>query len=305
MNALRDFELFFRVADFGSLTAAARHLDITPAAASIALKRLEADVGTRLFLRSTRSIRLTDEGKIFLDHCRQAMQLLAVGRETALSGSAVLRGVLQLSMPSDFGRSVLVEWLDEFQHAHPELTLRLLLSDRKTDFYRQSVDLAIRYGNPPDSSLVALPLAPGNRRILCASPAYLERHGIPQHPEELVKHNCLCFFLGDYMHDRWRFFRGSDELVVQVKGNRITDDGDVARRWAVSGQGIAYKSALDVARDIAEGRLMRLCSAFDGESAPLNLMCTDRRQLSPQVKALCEFVAERCEELLSPMLLLS
>lgn len=298
MNTLRDFELFLLVADYGSLSAAARRLDITPAAASVALKRLEGEVGVRLFLRSTRSLRLTDEGVIFLEHCRQAMQLLTDGREAALTGSAALRGVLQLALPSDFGRNAMLPWLDEFQAQHPELTLRLLLSDHKTDIYRQPVDLAFRYGALPDSALVALPVAPTNRRILCASPAYLERHGAPIQPQELVNHNCLCFLLGDYVHDRWRFFRDGQELSVQVKGNRISDDGDAARRWAVAGQGIAYKSALDVADDLAAGRLIRLCPDYTGEPAPLHLLCADRRQISPLVKALREFMAERCSRLL-------
>ncbi len=299
MNPLRDFELFLLVADYGSLSAAARRLDITPAAASVALKRLEAEVGVQLFLRSTRSLRLTDEGQIFLEHCRQAMQLLADGRQAALTGSAALRGVLQLSIPSDFGRNVMLAWLDEFQSRHPELTLRLLLTDRKADIYRQPVDLAFRYGNLPDSALVALPIAPHNRRILCAAPAYVERHGRPESPSDLVRHNCLCFLLDDYVHDRWRFFRGDQESSVQVKGNRISDDGDVARRWAIAGQGIAYKSALDVAADLAAGRLIRLCPGFAGELAPLHLLCADRRQISPVVRALSEFVAERCQQLLA------
>jgi len=302
MNSLRDFELFLQVADYGSLSAAARRLSITPAAASVALKRLEAEVGVQLFLRSTRSLRLTNEGQVFLEHCRQAMQLLADGKEAAQTGSAELRGVLQLSMPSDFGRNVLLPWLDDFQSLHPELTLRLLMSDRKADIYRQPVDLAIRYGSLPDSALVALSIAPDNRRILCASPSYIERHGRPSHPSELAGHNCLCFLLGDNVHDRWRFFKGNQELSVPVKGNRISDDGDVARRWAVRGQGIAYKSALDVADDLSSGRLVRLCPEFDGEPAPLHLLCADRRQISPVVRAFSEFVAERCMKLLATAL---
>ena len=302
MNALRDFELFLLVADCGSLSAAARRLDITPAAASIGLKRLEAELGAQLFLRSTRSLRLTDQGQTFLEHCRQAVQLLADGKEALLTGNAALRGVLQLSLPSDFGRHVVLPWLDEFQAINPDLTLRLLLTDRPADIYRHPVDLALRYGNLADSALVALPIAPDNRRILCASPAYIERHGRPETPNDLGDHNCLCFLLGDYVHDRWRFFQGDREFSVQVKGNRISDDGDVARRWAIAGQGIAYKSALDVAGDLRAGRLIRLCPGFTGEPAPLHLLCADRRQISPLVKALREFVAERCAGLLATAL---
>ena len=298
MNALRDFELFLMVADYGSLTAAARQLDITPAAASVALKRLESDVGAQLFLRSTRSVRLTPEGQTFLEHCRQAMQLFTDGQEAVLTGSTSLRGVLHLSIPSDFGRNILRPWLDDFQALHPDLTLKLLLSDRTTDIYRQPVDLAFRYGTLPDSSLVALPVAPENRRVLCASPRYVERHGMPSHPNDLSSHNCLCFMLGDYIHDRWRFFQADQACNVQVKGNRISDDGDVARRWAIEGHGIAYKSSLDIAEDLSAGRLIQLCTNYTGESAPLHLVCADRRQISPLVRALRDFVAARCTALL-------
>lgn len=299
MQALRDFQLFLLVADCGSLSGAARRLDLTPAAASIGLKRLEAELGVQLFLRSTRSLRLTAEGQVYLEHCRQAMQLLADGREAALTGSTTLSGVLQLSLPSDFGRHVALPWLDDFQAENPALSLRLLLSDRPADIYRHPVDLALRYGSLPDSSLVALPVAADNRRILCASPAYIASHGQPATPHQLVDHNCLCFLLGDEVHDRWRFTRDGDELSVQVRGNRIADDGDAARRWAIAGRGIAYKSALDVAGDLAAGRLRRLCPEFAGEAAPLNLLCADRRQISPLVQTLRQFFAERCSSLLA------
>lgn len=182
---------------------------------------------------------------------------------------------------------------------NPALSLRLLLSDRPADIYRHPVDLALRYGSLPDSSLVALPVAADNRRILCASPAYIASHGQPATPHQLVDHNCLCFLLGDEVHDRWRFTRDGDQLSVQVRGNRIADDGDAARRWAIAGRGIAYKSALDVAGDLAAGRLRRLCPEFAGEAAPLNLLCADRRQISPLVQTLRQFLAERCNSLLA------
>lgn len=298
MRMLRDMEVFVLAADTGSLSAAARRLDMSPAAASLAVKRLEAEVDTPLFLRTTRSLRLTQEGERFLEPCRQALQLLADGRDAALTGSAALRGVLQLSVPSDLGRNALLGWLDEFLLLHPRVQLRLLLSDRRTDIYRVPVDLALRYGGLADSSLVALPVAPQNRRILCAAPAYLKRAGVPDRPEALVDHNCLCFTLGDQIHDRWQFFRKGQEVSVAVCGNRLSDDGDAVRRWALAGHGIASKSVLDVAADLQAGRLVRLCPEWQGEPVPLNLICADRRQISPVVQALQKFLAERCARLL-------
>ncbi|MEZ5628767.1 LysR family transcriptional regulator [Denitromonas sp.] len=293
MKTLQDLELFVRTAELGSLSAAARRLELTPAAASAALKRLEAALQAPLFVRSTRSLRLTAEGDMFLRHCRQALDLLAEGRAAVTSGRAVVRGVLQLSLPSDLGRNVLLPWLDAFQQRHPAVALRLQLSDRLADVYRQPVDLTIRYGTLPDSSLVALPLVPGNRRVLCASPDYLARAGAPASPAELVDHNCLCFMLGEAVHDRWRFFRDGQETSVAVHGDRVSDDGDVVRRWALAGHGLAYKSRLDVHADLQAGRLVAVCADWQGEPAPLNLLCADRRQLSPAVQQLRDFLTPR------------
>ena len=158
MTRLADLELLVRIADLGSLSAAARALDWSPAAASVALKRLEAEWGMAVFVRSTRSLRLSSEGERLMPHVRQALQAMADARTAALSHRTALRGELHIAMPSDLGRHVLLPWLEAFQERHPQLALRLYLSDRNTDLMRAPIDLAIRYGLPADSSQVALPL---------------------------------------------------------------------------------------------------------------------------------------------------
>ncbi|WP_020410195.1 LysR family transcriptional regulator [Hahella ganghwensis] len=297
MRALQDLTIFRKTAQLGSLSACARQLDLTPAAASAAVKRLEAEIGVALFIRSTRHLRLTQEGEIFLKHCQEALQILEEGTQALTHGIAVVRGTLQLSAPSDLGRNMLVEWLDAFQERHQDVQVRLRLTDRIADIYSQPVDLALRYGEPPLSNLVALPVAPGNRRILCASPGYLKRHGTPSSPEELRDHNCLCYMLSEYTYNRWRFFRDGRECTAEVKGNRVSDDGDVVRRWALEGRGIAYKSALDVARDLGSGKLVAICTDWAGEASPLNLICADRRQLNPAVRALHQTLIKQCRQL--------
>lgn len=294
MTYLRDIEIFVATAESGSLSQAARRLDLTPAAASASLKRLEQDVHAALFVRSTRSLRLTQEGEIYLQHCRQGLQAFAEGRKLLAGGDATVRGTLQISLPSDLGRNIVLPWLDDFQTRHPQLHVRVQLSDRIAGVYRQPIDIALRYGLPPDSSLVVLPVAPDNRRVLCASPAYLARAGTPKTPAALIGHNCLCYLLGDSVHDRWRFTRGGREESVRVRGDRVADDGDAVRRWAVAGHGIAYKSALDAGEDLHAGRLTALCPEWQGEPAPLNLVCADRRQINPAVRELRTFLAERC-----------
>lgn len=207
-----------------------------------------------------------------------------------------IRGQLKLAAPSDLGRNALLGWLDEFQRSHPGVDVRLHLSDRLANIYSDPVDAALRYGKPPDSGLVALPLLASNRRVLCASPDYVTRCGAPTTPRDLLQHDCLCFMLGDEVSDRWCFAPpGGDtpEFTVRVSSRNVANDGEVVRRWALQGRGIAYKAALDVAEDIAQGRLQVLCPEWKTEAAPLFLVVPDRRQLSPLLRALRDFIAQR------------
>lgn len=293
-----DLQLFVRTAETGSLSAAARLLDVSPAVASAALKRLEQQLQVRLLARSTRSLRLTPEGELYLVHARLALQSLEEGRQQLVGSQEGICGVLQLSAPSDLGRNTLLPWLDAFQDEHPQLQLRLLLADRVTDLFREPVDIALRYGAPEDSSLVALPVAPDNRRVLCASPSYIAQHGSPQSVEELHQHNCLLYMLHGRAYDRWRFQDGKREVLMNVAGDRVCDDADVTRRWAVAGRGVVYKSWLDVAEDVREGRLQVLLPNWLGEPTPLYLVCAHRAQLSKAVHLLREFVQLRCQRLL-------
>src|SRR3989344_1871034 len=276
MKSLQDLDIFVRTVDSGSLSATARALDLTPAAASAALKRLEAELGVLLFVRSTRSLRLTPEGTLFLEHCRPALAALQ----------------------PDLGRNVLLPWPDEFQVEPPGIAVRLQLSDRMANVYSEPVDAAFRYGKPQDSGLVALPLAVEHRRVLCAAPAYLAAHGAPPTPHALVDHDCLCFMLGEDVHDRWRFWDAAgQEAQVRVRSHNVANDGDAVRRWAVLGRGIAYKSYFDVAHDLAAGRLVPLCTDWTTEAVPLFLVAPSRRQLTPLVRALRDFMATRLQAL--------
>jgi DNA-binding transcriptional LysR family regulator len=295
---LDDLTVFVRTADRGSLSAAARELEISPALASAAVKRLEGELGLRLFARTTRSLRLTEEGEHYLRHAREALRLLKEGRDALMHGQETLGGTLKISMPSDLGRNMLVGWLDQFQAQYPKVSFQLSVSDRVSDMYRQPVDIAIRYGVQEDSSLIALPLAPDNRRVLVASPEYIKQHGKPATLDELARHNCLRFMLEDAIHDRWSFYQAADAgpLVIDANGNRSADDADVVRRWAVAGLGIAYKSRLDLRDDIRSGRLQILLPDLLGEPTPLNMLCMHRSQITPTVLALRDFLRAQCEK---------
>lgn len=293
MIRLDDLTIFVLAVDNGSLSAAARVLNIAPAAASAAVKRLEAELGARLLARSTRSLALTQEGERYLAHARRALADLQAGQDSLALGRQAIGGDVSLSIPSDLGRSVLAGWLDDFLAEHPAVALQVRIGDRLVDMFRQRVDAVVRYGEPEDSSLVALPLAPDNRRVLCAAPAYFARHGVPKTPDDLRQHNCLLLALSDATHDQWTFHRDDAPQVVRVTGNRIADDGELVRRWAVAGHGIAYKSRLDVLTDLRAGRLQAVLTDWQGEAAPLHLICTHRLALSPTLMRLRDFLQER------------
>lgn len=301
MTRMLDLELLLKTADLGSLTAAAKAMDWSPAAASAAVKRMEQQWGVPLFVRSTRSLRLSPEGERLLPHVRQALQSLADGHAAATSGRGALRGELQLAMPSDLGRNLLLPWLESFQQSHPQLMLRLHLADQNTDLMRAPVDMAIRYGTPADSSLVALPLAPHNRRVLAASPGYVAQHGMPASAAEMKDHEALRFMQRGVVSKTWALQIDGHWLDVPVSGRRSTNDGEVVKRWALAGWGIAYKSWLDLAGELAAGRLVQLNPHWVGEPSPLYAVLPGRRQLSPATRALRDWLLQRFEPLAAAM----
>ncbi|WP_425124633.1 LysR family transcriptional regulator [Burkholderia gladioli] len=299
IERLEDIGVFVRTADNGSLSAAARALDITPAVASAALKRLEAALGTRLLTRSTRNLRLTSDGERYLEYARGMLAAAEAGRTAIAAGRHTIGGEVSLSVPSDLGRNLLFGWLDAFLAEHPAVRLNVRLSDRIADLYRQPVDLAVRYGPPHDSALVALPLAPDNRRVLCAAPRYFAEHGMPRTPAELASHNCLRLALGDTIHQQWTFFDAAGEAhPVKVSGDRVADDGELVHRWALAGHGLTYKSRLDVLASLRAGTLVQALADHQGEPAPLHLVTTHRTLISPTVTALRDALQARVRDYL-------
>lgn len=303
MDRMSPLQLFIATAEAGSFSAAARRLDLGPVQASATIARLERELGVRLFERSTRRLRLTEAGEQWLPHARELVAAWVEGQAAlrdAAGADQPLSGRLRVSLPSDLGRQHLWRWIEDFcarEHS-PGVQLELRISDRLADLVQEPVDYAVRYGEPPDSSLVALPLAPGNRRVLCASPAYITEHGQPQTPADLRGHACLRFVLGDSLHGRWRFTSpGGETVAVEVGGSRVADDGGLVREWALAGLGMAYKSRLDVAADLAAGRLVALLPAWLGEPAPLHWMAVGRHRLTPALRRLAESIRAHCEAL--------
>lgn len=289
---IEDLRVIVQAARTGSLTAAAHALNLTPAAASATLKRLETQLGTRLFERSTRALRITQQGQVLVDYAQRAFDLIAEGELQATEGNVQLRGVVRVAAPSDLTRTTLLPMFDDFLAAHPGVQLDLSVSDHPRDVVRDEVDVAIRYGALADSQMTARVLALA-RPIVAAAPDYLARHGTPLTPQELARHNCLTFKRNGRPYRSWRFGRDSKWVDVRVDGDRSADDASLVSAWTLAGHGITLRSDIDLRADVAAGRLVRLLADWETEPYPLHALMPSARFVPQRVRALVEFLAAR------------
>lgn len=293
-DALGDIRLFVEAAGLGSLSAAGRKLGVSAAAASARLTKLETSLQTRLFDRTTRSLRLTNEGQIYLQHCRVALDALENAEAALLAGQGQVRGKVRISATTDFGRNQLNQWLEEFSESHPQLQLALTLTDSLSKLLEDDMDIAVRFGEPEDGDLVARRLAP-NWRLLCAAPAYLERFGIPRTPEDLAQHRFIVLMnragpLNDY-HFMVNGRRWTQRIPLEQSWE--TNDGALARAWALSGRGITRKTVWDAAEDLRAGRLQVVLPEYTVEEPGVYAVFHRNRYRVPRVRELLDFLMER------------
>jgi len=289
-DSLYEMSVFSRVVAAGSLSAAARDLGISTAGVSRKLAALEARLGVRLLNRTTRRISLTDEGASYHEACNR---ILAEIEEADAAASARLvepEGALKVALPASFGHLHIAPLVPHFAARFPKVRLALSLSDRTVNVIEEGFDLAIRIGELEDSSLAARKLAP-NRRVVCASPAYLEKHGAPQRPEDLQDHNCV---ITQDFHMTWEYRdpvgkRGS----VRVSGRYSCDNWEVLREWALAGLGIALKSTWDVRRQLEEGTLVALLPGYDfATEVAIYAVYPHRRYLPAKTRVFIDFLAD-------------
>ncbi|WP_203141494.1 LysR family transcriptional regulator [Marinobacter mangrovi] len=292
MTNLGDLRLFVEAARLGSLSAAARNLERSPAAASASLKRLEAELGVRLVERNTRNLRLTPEGLLFRERVAPGLTLIDEARHSVSHDCAEISGEIRFTAPVDFARQWLRPLMDEFRGLHSQVRFILQAGDSMRDLVSEPLDLAIRYGELPDSALVARRLL-DNRRIVVGSPDYFARHGRPSHPQDLAHHNCVTYFFGGSAYRRWSFRRGRDTVVVEVSGDCTSNDGSIVRDWALDGVGLAYKSELDVKADLLAGRLEPAFRDWRGDSVPLNAVYPGTGPRPVRVRQFVDFLRER------------
>lgn len=277
---LEDLNVVLNVAKFRNITAAAESLDMRTATASAAIKRVERTLGADLFIRTTRQLRLSAAGERFLPICEQAMQMLELAKQNVKDDLDIIDGELRISAPSDLGRNLILPWLDEFMQLHKNIKLKLHISDSNIDFYRDPIDIALRYGSPTDSNLYGFKLC-NVPRVICATHQYLENNGIPMHPNELTGHNTLLYQLHEIIHDVWEFSRDSELFKVKVQGDLASNDAELVRRWCVNGKGIAAKSILDMSHDLRNEHVVSILSEFAPKPTELWLVCPTRQTVIP------------------------
>lgn len=297
MTTIFELDLFVRIVEEGSLSAAARSVGITPAAASFALKRLESRLKTRLFVRSTRNQRLTDEGMRYLECVRQALCTLAEGERDISQTTLGVSRTLQIAAPSDFGRHLLLSFLDEFRIQFPTTNFQLKLGDHARDQYKEHIDIYLKFGIPINSEIVALPIFEDHYRVACASPSYLALHGEPKSPDELANHSCILHQINGQQNNLWSFSRGTETKIIKVGGDFGCDDGEVIRRWAITGYGIVLKPWLEVVQDVKAGLLIPLFCGWRGEHIPFYLLCPHRNQITETVRSLQKLLIAKCSTL--------
>lgn len=295
---ISELNLFVRIAETGSITESAKQMGITTAAASYALRRLEEQLDVQLFIRTTRQLRITTQGEKFLFHCRQALESLEQGIISAHQIQGNVSGEIRFSVSSDLGRNIIFPWVDEMLDKHPSLAIDLNVSDSLSNFFTDQVDVALRYGKPEDSTMVSFHIATV-KRITCASPSYLSKFGEPTHPEDLRKHNCLLYRLGGRLFNNWEYVNNLGSYRAKVSSNRISNDTDIVRRWAVAGKGVAYRSQIDIAADLRNGNLVPLLADFQSPPVELYLLSPSRRQVTPAVIAFREMLREKCAQMVS------
>ncbi len=270
MAKLKQIETFVAVATRGSLTAAARAEDVAPAIIGRRLDALEHRLGVKLLLRTTRRVTLTHEGSAFLEDCQRLLADFAAAEASVSAGGVKASGHLRVTAPAGFGRRHVAPLVPRFREQHMDVSISLNLSDRVVDLAGEGFDCAVRVGDMPDSSLVSVRLA-DNRRLCVATPAYLKRHGTPQHPNDLARFDCLALSSDASQTRGWAFTvpkgAGSELIYLKPGGPLDCSDGQVLHDWCLAGYGIAWRSTWEVEAEIAAGQLVALLEEF---AAPAN-----------------------------------
>lgn len=290
---LDEMSTFVAVVDTGSFVAGGRSLGLTRSAAGKAITRMEAHLGVRLLNRTTRNMSLTDDGELFYQHCIKIFSDLEDAQASVGQQIGVPRGNLRISLPDALGRLLVLPLLAEYQRLWPQVQVDASFTDRVVDIIDEGLDLAVRIGShPADNSLVSRTVA-SHRAVICAAPAYLEAHGIPQAADDLLNHQCL-IFSSRLKRQPWRLREATGEWVKISPNSRLRlDSAEAIRDAAILGLGIAYLPTFLTAESVDDGRLIPLLGSYGTEEVPVHAIYPSRRHLTPKVRGFIDLMVER------------
>ena len=292
-TAPSEMHFFSLLVRLGSFSAAARELGLSTPAISKRLAQMEARLGVQLLHRNTRRFTVTPEGELYLGHARRILADIDDLEQLVSGATAAPKGLLRVNATLGFGRTQIAPAISRFCALHPDVQVQLQLTVNPPPLTDDAYDVCIRFGEPPDARVLARLLAP-NRRLLCASPAYLAAHGTPKVPADLTQHNCLGIRQGDEAYGVWRFANapGKPFEAVKVRGTLNTNDGEIAVNWALDGHGILMRAEWDIARYLASGRLVHLLPDFQTPPADVYAVYPQRHQTAARVRVFVDFLAE-------------
>jgi DNA-binding transcriptional LysR family regulator len=290
-DAQSELAFFTLLARKGSLSAAARELDITPPAVTKRLAQLEQRLGVRLVNRTTRTLSLTAEGELYLAHASRILADIREMEEQVASSRDAPKGLLRVNATLGFGRTVIAPLISSFARHYPDVEVQLQLTDTPINLVEEAFDLGIRFGELPDTRLSARKVM-SNRRFLVASPAYLKRFGEPRTPEDLAQHHCIVHRQNEDAHGIWRLTKGRRTETVKVGGTLSSNDGDVVLNWALDGHGILLRSEWDAAKYLASGRLQQVLKECKVPPADLFVYYPSRRNLPAKVRSFIDFIVD-------------
>lgn len=293
---LKNLKLFVTIIEKGGIAAAGREMGLSPATVSERLTSLERYYGVALLTRTTRSISLTEEGRVLLDGARFLLIEENDLNHRIKFGSQEITGLIRLSAPVDLGIRIISPLLKQFMEEHPAVTIDLNLDDAYVDLVGNGFDFGLRYGTLTDSTLRSIPLRM-TRRVVCAAPSYLQRFGIPEHPDDLQKHNCLVMRFGQKKDLGWVFDIEGAPYRVQLAGHLLTNNGLLARLWCQQGLGLALKSLYDVQDDLNQGIIQQVLGSFDSPSYNLQLVYPSNCAQPKRVRELINLISSRIKYL--------
>ena len=292
MDQFSDLAFFACINRLGSMAGAAQELGITPPAVSKRLAALEARLGVRLLHRTTRRLSLTAEGERYLTEGARILNAMHELEGSISVGQSVPQGLLKVGATLGFGRRHIAPALSAFSRLFPSVEVQLHLSERPMNLVDLGLDLVVHFGEPADARLAARLLA-HNRRILCASPAYLQAAGTPATPRDLARHQCIFIRESDETFGTWHLRQGAQQESVKVRGDLSTNDGESALAWALEGGGVILRSVWDVATHLRSGALQPVLPHWAFAPADIYMVFPSASQRPVKVRAIVDFLLER------------